>query len=63
MTEAARDADLVMVTIPEKNIPDSPDDLFAGTNETVVVDTGNYYPEQRDGRIDAIEGGMPRAAE
>jgi hypothetical protein len=52
-----------MVTIPEKNIPDSPDDLFAGTNETVVVDTGNYYPEQRDGRIDAIEGGMPRAAE
>jgi predicted dinucleotide-binding enzyme len=23
-----------------------------------VVDTGNYYPQQRDGRIDAIENGM-----
>jgi predicted dinucleotide-binding enzyme len=24
----------------------------------VVVDTGNYYPRQRDGRIDGIEAGM-----
>jgi 8-hydroxy-5-deazaflavin:NADPH oxidoreductase len=24
----------------------------------VVIDTGNYYPRQRDGRIDAIENGM-----
>jgi 8-hydroxy-5-deazaflavin:NADPH oxidoreductase len=24
----------------------------------VVVDTGNYYPRQRDGRIDDIENGM-----
>lgn len=24
----------------------------------VVVDTGNYYPRQRDGRIDEIEKGM-----
>jgi len=23
----------------------------------VVVDTGNYYPQQRDGRIDGIEDG------
>lgn len=57
VTEAARDKDLV-VTIPEKNIPDLPDDLFAGTGDVVVVDTGNYYPQQRDGRIDAIEDGM-----
>ena len=58
VTEAARDVDLVVVTIPEKNVPDLPDDLFAGSDETVVVDTGNYYPQQRDGRIDAIEHGM-----
>jgi 8-hydroxy-5-deazaflavin:NADPH oxidoreductase len=58
VTEAARDKDLVVVTIPEKNIPDLPDDLFAGTGDVVVVDTGNYYPQQRDGRIDAIEDGM-----
>jgi predicted dinucleotide-binding enzyme len=25
--------------------------------DVVVVDTGNYYPQQRDGRIDAIEDG------
>jgi predicted dinucleotide-binding enzyme len=27
----------------------------------VVVDTGNYYPRQRDGRIDAIEAGTPES--
>jgi predicted dinucleotide-binding enzyme len=58
VTDAARDAALVVVTIPEKNVPDLPDDLFAGTSDMVVVDTGNYYPQQRDGRIDAIEDGM-----
>ncbi|MGB9279933.1 MAG: NADPH-dependent F420 reductase [Pseudonocardiaceae bacterium] len=58
VTEAARDKDLVIVTIPEKNIPDLPDDLFGGTAGVVIVDTGNYYPQQRDGRIDAIDDGM-----
>jgi predicted dinucleotide-binding enzyme len=27
----------------------------------VVVDTGNYYPRQRDGRIDGIEAGAPES--
>ncbi|HEX6402881.1 MAG TPA: NADPH-dependent F420 reductase [Pseudonocardiaceae bacterium] len=58
VTEAARDKDLVIVTIPEKNVTDLPRDLFADAGDTVVVDTGNYYPQQRDGRIDAIEQGM-----
>ena len=57
VTEAARDRDIIVVTIPEKNVRDLPDDLFAGTGG-VVVDTGNYYPQQRDGRIDAIDDGM-----
>jgi predicted dinucleotide-binding enzyme len=53
-----RDVDVVVVTIPEKRIPDLPSDLFDGVaDEVVVVDTGNYYP-RRDGRIDEIEGGM-----
>jgi predicted dinucleotide-binding enzyme len=56
--EAVRDKDLVIVTIPEKNIPALPKDLFlAARPDTVVVDTGNYYPLQRDGRLDAIEKG------
>lgn len=57
--DAARDKDVVVVTIPEKNVADLAADLFADAREdTVVVDTGNYYPRQRDGRIDAIEEGM-----
>lgn len=56
--EAARRGDVVIVTIPEKNIPDLPRDLFAGVpDDVVVVDTGNYYPQQRDGRIAGIEDG------
>lgn len=58
VTDAARDKDLVVVTIPQKNIPDLPKDLFASAGGVVIVDTGNYYPQQRDGRIDAIEDGM-----
>ena len=57
--EAVRSGDVVIVTIPMKNIPDLPRDLFAGvSDEVVVVDTGNYYPQQRDGRIAGIEDGM-----
>ena len=51
-----------MVTIPEKNIRSLPAGLFADTPEhVVVVDTGNYYPRQRDGRIEAIEAGLPES--
>jgi 8-hydroxy-5-deazaflavin:NADPH oxidoreductase len=58
VNEAARSADVVVVTIPEKNIPSLPSGLFDGTNDRlVIVDTGNYYPQQRDGRIDGIEAG------
>lgn len=56
--EAARRGEIVIVTIPEKNISKLPRDLFEGvSNDVVVVDTGNYYPQQRDGRIDGIEQG------
>ncbi len=59
--DAVRGADLVIVTIPEKNIPKLPAGLFADTDAKVVVDTGNYYPRQRDGRIEAIEAGLPES--
>jgi hypothetical protein len=29
--------------------------------DTVVVDTGNYYPRQRDRRITEIEAGLPES--
>ena len=57
--EAARRGEVVVVTIPMKNIPELPGDLFNGVPDSVVVvDTGNYYPQQRDGRIAGIEDGM-----
>lgn len=59
VNEAARGAELVIVTIPMKNIPDLPEGVLDGAAEgAAIVDTGNYYPRQRDGRIDAIEAGM-----
>jgi 8-hydroxy-5-deazaflavin:NADPH oxidoreductase len=60
--DAARGAELVIVSIPEKSIPGlAPDVLAEAAPGAVVVDTGNYYPQQRDGRIDAIEDGMPES--
>ncbi|HEX7359196.1 MAG TPA: NAD(P)-binding domain-containing protein [Bryobacteraceae bacterium] len=57
--EAARAGEVVVVTIPEAKIRDLPKDLFAGVpSQVVVVDTGNYYPRERDGRIDEIEAGV-----
>lgn len=56
--EAARAGEVVIVTIPMKSIPNLTRDLFEGVpDDVVVVDTGNYYPQQRDGRIDPIESG------
>jgi predicted dinucleotide-binding enzyme len=57
VSDDVRDKDLVIVTIPEKSVHDLPKDLFAHTDKTVVVDTGNYYPK-RDGRIAGIEDGL-----
>ena len=54
--QAASARDVVIVTIPQKAVPELPRGLFAGST-AVVVDTGNYYPA-RDGRIDAIDEGL-----
>jgi predicted dinucleotide-binding enzyme len=60
--DAVPGKDLVIIAIPERNIPDLPRDLFAKSPlGLVIVDTGNYYPRQRDGRIAAIEDGMPES--
>jgi 8-hydroxy-5-deazaflavin:NADPH oxidoreductase len=58
VTEAARAGEVVVVTIPERNVPALPAGLFDGVpGSVVVVDTGNYYPRNRDGLIAAIEDG------
>ncbi|MFM9558693.1 NADPH-dependent F420 reductase [Streptomyces caniscabiei] len=54
--EAARGAEVVVVTVPLKAVPDLPSGLLAEAADGVaVIDTNNYYPRQRDGRIAAIE--------
>jgi 8-hydroxy-5-deazaflavin:NADPH oxidoreductase len=61
-SDAAQGQDLVVVTIPLKKIATLPNDLFEGVaDDVVVIDTGNYYPRQRDGRIEPIESGMPES--
>jgi predicted dinucleotide-binding enzyme len=58
-SEAAHGADVVVVTIPERNVPNIPDNFLKGAaDDVVVIDTGNYYPQERDGRIEEIEAGM-----
>jgi predicted dinucleotide-binding enzyme len=56
--EAAQHGDLIVVTIPLKNIPDLPKDLFEGVPASVpVIDTSNYYPLLRDGHLSELETG------
>ncbi len=57
--DVVRGQDLVIVTIQEARVRELPKDLFAGAPDNlVVVDTGNYYPRHRDGRIEEIEAGL-----
>jgi 8-hydroxy-5-deazaflavin:NADPH oxidoreductase len=57
--DAATDADLVIVSIPQKNVPDLAPGIVAKARDGApVIETNNYYPRERDGRIDAIEDGL-----
>jgi 8-hydroxy-5-deazaflavin:NADPH oxidoreductase len=57
--EAVRSGEIVFVAVQTGKIPSLPKDLFDQVpTDVVVVDTGNYYPQERDGRIAAIEDGL-----
>lgn len=57
--DAATDADVVVVSIPQKNVPDLADGIVAARKPGApVIETNNYYPQQRDGEISAIEDGQ-----
>jgi predicted dinucleotide-binding enzyme len=56
--QAAQHGEIIVVSIPLKNIPNLPKNLFASVPATVpVVDTSNYYPLLRDGQIPELEHG------
>jgi 8-hydroxy-5-deazaflavin:NADPH oxidoreductase len=59
VVEAARQGDLVVVTIPLKNIGEIPVEPLAGK---LVIDTNNYYPG-RDGTIAELENESTTTAE
>ena len=55
-------ADVLIVSIPLGQVATLPPSLIeALSSQATVIDTGNYYPP-RDGRIAAIEDGMPETA-
>ena len=62
ITEVSSKADVVIVAIPEKSVPALAAGLLTALPEdTVIVDTGNYVPQLRDGHIDAIDAGLPES--
>jgi predicted dinucleotide-binding enzyme len=59
VAEAPRGRDVVVVTIPQGKVPQLQSGLFKNASPgVVVIDTGNYYPRQRDGKIEGIENGL-----
>jgi predicted dinucleotide-binding enzyme len=61
VVEAATAKDIVIVAIPTKAVPELPSGLFSDAQSSVVVDTSNHHPQLRDGRIDAIDRGLPES--
>jgi len=60
--EAAADADLVIISVPQKNVVDLAPGIAAGAKPGApVIETNNYYPRERDGLIAAIEAGTPES--
>jgi predicted dinucleotide-binding enzyme len=60
--DAPVDAELVIVSIPQKNVPDlAPGIVTTRRVGAPVLETNNYYPRERDGLIEAIEAGTPES--
>jgi len=54
--EATKNKEVIIVSIPQKNVQDLPKNLFKHLpGDVVVIDTGNYYPTLRDGAIPALD--------
>lgn len=59
IVDAAKAGDIVIIAIPTKAVADLPRGLFTNVADSaVVIDIGNYHPQLRDRRIDAIDRGM-----
>lgn len=57
--EIVRNSEIVAVAVPMLAVSSLPSGLFDNAPERlIVIDTSNYYPQQRDGCIDEVEAGM-----
>lgn len=54
--ETARAADIVIIAIPAKVIPELPIEILSAS-KAIIIDTGNYYPS-RDGKNSDIKNGL-----
>lgn len=57
LQQAVLDKDVIIISIPLNRIPDIAPLLSGISDETVVIDTSNYYPA-RDNKIESIEAGQ-----
>jgi predicted dinucleotide-binding enzyme len=58
--EAARDVDVLIVSVPMSRNTDIGDHVRSAPGNAVVIDTSNYYP-MRDGSVRAFEEGLPES--
>ena len=59
VADAVKAKEVIVLAIPTKTVADLPRVLFLNVpSSVVVIDVGNYHPELRDGRIEAIERGL-----
>ena len=61
LQDAAKDVDVVIISIPFGKVAELPKDLFSQLDENIpVIETMNYFP-LRDGVIEEIENGKPHS--
>ena len=59
LLDIGADADVLIISIPYGAIPDLPGSVFASlSKDAIVVDTGNFYPEVRNEKIDGLGEGQ-----
>ncbi len=62
MADLLKDAEVIVVSIPQGAIERLPEGLFDDApSNAVIIDTGNYYPELRDQAIGDLDEGLPES--
>ncbi len=58
LNEISENVDILILSVPYSAIDSIPNEVFADlSSDAIVVDTGNFYPEIRDGEIEGLGNG------